>query len=413
MSEGRPYPSVTITRKGERLLASGHCWAYADEIGGAEELGPDVQLVDVRSQKGSYLGTGWLNPRSKIRVRILSTNANDRFDEAFFLRRVRYAWEYRKVVLSGATRACRLIASEADQLPGLTVDRYGDVLVARTLSAGMEGVKPLVFSALAQVLAEDGEPIAGIYERNDSSTRALEGLDQQTGWYEGPGVPLPVAGYPTEVRISENGVLYDVDVAEGQKTGFFLDQKLNRAAAARIAPGKTVLDCFTHIGSFGLNAALAGAAHVHSVDISESAIERARHNARINGLGPDRIDFEVADVFELLDRLEQERRGAYDYVILDPPAFAKTRRAVSSALRGYHDINVKAMRILPRGGYLATASCSHFVTDDLFREMLARSARDAHVSLRQIEARQQSPDHPVLWGVPETSYLKFYLFQVV
>lgn len=177
MSEGRPYPSVTITRKGERLLASGHCWAYADEIGGAEELGPDVQLVDVRSQKGSYLGTGWLNPRSKIRVRILSTNANDRFDEAFFLRRVRYAWEYRKVVLSGATRACRLIASEADQLPGLTVDRYGDVLVARTLSAGMEGVKPLVFSALAQVLAEDGEPIAGIYERNDSSTRALEGLD--------------------------------------------------------------------------------------------------------------------------------------------------------------------------------------------------------------------------------------------
>lgn len=409
----RPYPIVTVNEKAARALRAGHPWVYGAETAGPDGPYENGDLVDVVTAKGRWMGTGFLNDHSKIRVRLISRNTNDRFDEAFFLRRVRYAWEYRKTVLSGATRACRLIASEADQLPGLTVDRYGDVLVARTLSAGMEGVKPLVFSALAQVLAEEGEPIAGIYERNDSSTRALEGLGQQTGWYEGPGVPLPEAGYPTEVRISENGVLYDVDVAEGQKTGFFLDQKLNRAAAARIAPGKTVLDCFTHIGSFGLNAALAGAAHVHSVDISESAIERARHNARINGLGPDRIDFEVADVFELLDRLEQERRGAYDYVILDPPAFAKTRRAVSSALRGYHDINVKAMRILPRGGYLATASCSHFVTDDLFREMLARSARDAHVSLRQIEARQQSPDHPVLWGVPETSYLKFYLFQVV
>lgn len=411
----RAFPVATVTRKAEQLLRGGHVWVYDTEVEGIEgwSEADGVALVDVRSRKGTYLGTGWINPLSKMRVRILSTNANDRFDDAFWLRRAAYAWEYRKTVLPGQTGACRLIASEADQMPGLTVDRYGDILVARCLCAGMEREKGRVFASLARVLADDGQPVRGIYERNDSRTRELEGLPQQTGWFAGEGVPMPGDPSLGTARIEENGVLYDVDFAAGQKTGFFLDQKLNRAAAARIARGRRVLDCFTHVGTFGLNCVRGGAAHVHSVDISESAIESARHNAAINGFCDEQVTYQVANVFDLLEELEANRCHDYDYIILDPPAFAKTRKAVHNALSGYREINARAMRILPRGGYLATASCSHFVTDELFCSAIEKAAHDAGVSLKQIEARQQSPDHPVLWGVPETSYLKFYLFQVV
>ncbi len=444
---GRAYPRVQVSAKAERSIKAGHPWIYDAEveaIDGVRAVGAgrapvvatvtelDGKLVDIVSRSGRYLGTAWYNGASKIRARILSTNANDRFDAAFFERRVRYAWTYRKAVLGDAVSACRVIASEADQMPGLTVDRFDDILVARTLCRGMDEAKHLVLPALYHVLTEDGQRINGIYERNDAATRLLEGLEQTCGFYGGNGVPVPRPSEDTEpgtgtggagrstcavdpsrstAHICENGVLYDVDFVGGQKTGFFLDQKLNRMAAARIAPGRTVLDCFTHTGSFGLNAALAGAAHVHSVDISSRAIEMARHNAVLNGLSEAQVDYEVADVFELLERLAGVGHP-YDYVILDPPAFAKNRASVANAMRGYREINRRAMQMLPRGGFLATASCSHFVTDEMFREMLAKASHDTQVSLRQIEARSQAPDHPILWGVPETAYLKFYLFQV-
>lgn len=294
-------------------------------------------------------------------------------------------------------------------MPGLTVDRYDNILVAQVLSLGMERVQDQVFQALWQVLAELGEPVRGIYLRNDVAIRELEGMEQGKGWYPLPGQPLPESPV---TEIVENGVRYQVDVENGQKTGFFLDQKYNRQAVGRIAQNKYVLDCFTHTGSFGLNAALGGAAQVTCVDVSGTAIEMARENAVRNGL-EDRMTFRQADVFQLLTELAEHKCRDYDLIILDPPAFTKSRRTVRDAVRGYKEINLKAMKLLPRGGYLATCSCSHFMNDELFCQMLKSAAHDAAVSLRQIEARQQAPDHPVLWNVPETEYLKFYLFQVV
>jgi 23S rRNA (cytosine1962-C5)-methyltransferase len=408
MKQQRDFPKITVSRKAQAALESGHPWVYDAELTTAHDSLPNGGLVDVVSDKDRYLGTGFLSKESKIRIRIISRNANDTFDDAFFERRVRYAWEYRKTVMADDIGACRVIFGESDQFPGLTVDRYGDLLVAQTLSVGMEKLKPRLFPLIYKVLTGDGQKIGGIYERNDVAIRELEGLKQGRGWFALNGLPQPLSAVTT---IRENGIEYEVDVENGQKTGFFLDQKYNRRAVARLAKGKTVLDCFTHTGSFALNAAIGGAEHVCAVDVSQSAIDMASKNALRNGLG-GRTEFIVADVLDLLSALEKAGDRKYDFIILDPPAFTKSRKTIEGALRGYKEINFRAMKLLPRGGYLATCSCSHFVNDELFRKMLKSAAHDASVQLRQIEARQQSPDHPILWNVPETDYLKFYIFQV-
>ena len=409
MNQKRDYPKINVTQKAERSILAGHPWVYGTEITGGDPCG-DGELADVVSRHGAYLGTGFYNSHSKIRVRLISRNANDRFDEAFYERRLRYAWEYRKTVLGEEDLSCcRIIFGEADFFPGLTVDRFENILVTQTLSLGMERIKPMLFRLLLRILTGDGQKIDGIYERNDSGLRDLEGMKQGRGFFPLDGLPVPKAG---RTVIRENGIEYAVDFESGQKTGFFLDQKYNRRAAAAVARGKRVLDCFTDTGSFALNAAAAGADHVHAVDISESAIRMARENAERNGLS-GRMSFETANVFDLLPSLAESGKKDYDFVILDPPAFTKSRQTVANASRGYREINYRAMKLLPRGGYLATCSCSHFMTDELFRDAVRRAAMDAQVSLRQIEARQQAPDHPILWNVPETSYLKFYLFQVV
>lgn len=404
----RQYPIVTVTKKAERSLDGGHPWIYDGEILSAEGC-TDGDLCDVTSEKGKYLGTGFYNSHSRIRVRIISRNANDRFDEAFWERRLRHAWEYRKTVMGYDVSCCRIIFGEADFFPGLTVDRFSDILVTQVLSLGIEKLKGILFPLLYKILREDGEEIAGIYERNDVAIRELEGMEQGQGWFPLPGVPVPDK---TSTEIIENGIRYEVDFINGQKTGFFLDQKYNRQAVAKIAKGRRVLDCFTHTGSFALNAAMGGAKHVRAVDISEMAVDLARENAKKNGL-ENRMSFLATNVFDLLPEMESSSEEKFDFIILDPPAFTKSRKTVDSATRGYKEINLRAMKLLPRGGYLATCSCSHFMTEDRFIKMLQEAAKDAHVELRQIEARQQAPDHPILWNVPETNYLKFFLFQVV
>lgn len=406
----RPYAKLTITKKGERAARSGHPWVYGEEVTHVEGTYQTGDIVDVYSDKDRYLGTGFANDISKIRVRIVSRNANDRFDEAFWQRRVKYALDYRKTVMGDKDFACcRLIFGDADDMPGLTVDRYNDVLVAQTLCYGMDQVKPVIFKALVDELAAMGVTIRGIYERNDVKVRELDGMEEYKGWYQADFLPQPGSVLTT---IDENGILYDVDVEIGQKTGFFLDQKYNRLAVAKIAAGKHVLDCFTHTGAFALNAAKGGAASVTAVDISQEAVDMTNENIRRNGL-EDIVTAKQANVFDLLTDLADHKCHDYDFIILDPPAFTKSGHTVHNAIRGYKEINLKAMKLLPRGGYLATCSCSHFMRDDLFRRMLHDAAKDAGVRLRQIEGRQQSPDHPILWNVPETNYLKFYLFQVV
>ena len=409
MKAQRDYPKFTITQKGTRWVENGHPWIYEAEVLSEEGNAENGSLVDAVSEKGKYLGTGFLSRNSKIRIRLVSRNANDRFDESFWRRRVQYAWDYRKAVMGDDIGACRVIFGEADAFPGLTVDRFNDILVAQTLSIGIERIKPILFPILVDVLNADGANIKGIYERNDVAIRSLEGMEQGKGWFELPGIQTPESAVTT---ISENGIEYLVDVENGQKTGFFLDQKYNRQALARIAKGRKVLDCFTHTGSFALNAAKGGAEHVTAVDISETAIEMAKANAARNGLS-ERMDFVTADVFDLLTELLASGKKPYDLIILDPPAFTKSRKTVNAAERGYREINSAALKLLPLGGYLATASCSHFMQTELFEKMLVRAAADAGVQLRQIEQRQQAPDHPILWNVPETDYLKFYLFQIV
>ena len=442
MKAQRPYPRVTITPKGERALSSGHPWVYEGEVlsvEGASGQGDEVDngsLVDVVSRKGSYLGTGLISKQSKIRIRLITRNANDAFNRAFWKRKVAWAWEYRKTVMGSDSSCCRVLFSEADGFPGLVVDRFNDVLVAETLSVGMERLKPVIFSVLLEVLAEDGVAIRGLYERNDAATRKLEGLEQTAGWFAGareggeaveserageaassldplaPGAPGTEAFGSAATEIVENGVRYEVDFANGQKTGFFLDQKYNRAAVAKLARGRHVLDCFTHTGSFALNAAHGGAAYVNAVDISELAVAQARKNAQLNGL-EDGMDFTAANVFDLLSELDAAHDKTYDFIVLDPPAFTKSRKTIQQAARGYKEINYRAMKLLPRGGYLATCSCSHFMDTERFKGVVASAAHDAGVQLRQIEQRQQAPDHPIVWGIPETDYLKFFIFQVV
>ena len=407
MKQERIYPRFTVTKKAEISIKAGHPWVYGEEITTGENI-ENGSAVDVISQKGSYLGTGIYSEKSKIRIRLLTRNANDRLDEAFFTRRISYALDYRTTVMGEDISASRLIFGEADGIPGLTIDYYDGIVSVQVLSYGIEIRKDMIFRALIGELLRRNMKFSGIFERNDVAIRELEGLTEYKGWYErdfAPHVSFPV----TEIK--ENGIIYKVDVENGQKTGFFLDQKYNRLAVSKIAKGKKVLDCFTHTGSFALNAAMGGAAHVTAVDVSSQAIEMAKANAARNGLD-GRMDFLCTDVFDLLPSL-CESRTDYDMIILDPPAFTKSRKTISGAERGYKEINYRAMKLLPRGGYLATCSCSHFMDNRLFVRMLESAAADADVSLKLIEARRQSPDHPTLLSVPETDYLKFYLFQVI
>ena len=407
----RTYSKVVINKKALRMAQTGHPWVYGEEVVRIDGLWQAGDLVDVYSEKNKYVGTGFINDISKIRVRLVSRNANDTFDDAFWRRRVDYALSYRRTVMGEKDfSCCRLIFGDADEMPGLTVDLFNDVLVTQTLCYGMDRIKERIFKPLVEGLSSYGIHIRGIYERNDVKVRELDGLTQYKGWYEAPWLPER-PGKPM-TTICENDIFYDVDIENGQKTGFFLDQKYNRLAVSRLAAGKHVLDCFTHTGAFALNAARGGAAFVTAVDISEEAVERTISNIEKNDFSPT-VKAVQANVFDLLTQLAEEKNRDYDFIILDPPAFTKSGHTLKNAYRGYKEINLKAMKILPRGGYLATCSCSHFMTDEIFRRMLKEAADDAGVSLRQIEGRQQSPDHPILWNVRETDYLKFYLFQVV
>ncbi len=406
MKTKRAFPRMVVNKKAETSLRSGHPWVYGAEVLEKEPT-ENGSVVDVFSEKGTYLGSGFYNEQSKILVRVLSKNANDAFDEAFFRRRIRYAIDYRKTVMGEDFNACRLIFGEADGLPGWTVDRFEDVLVTEVLSLGIEVRKGMLLTLLREELEKDGVAVRVIYERNESPLRLKEGLEQGKGYVDLPGLETEGTGL---VKITENGIRYEVDYVNGQKTGFFLDQKYNRRAAARLAKGKRVLDCFTHTGAFALNCARAGAASVTAVDVSELALDEVARNAALNGLNVMPLK---ADVFDLLTELTAQKCRDYDYIILDPPAFTKSNATAKAAFNGYKQINRMAMKLLPRGGYLATCSCSHFMYEDQFKRMLLEAAQEADVSLRFIEQRQQGPDHPILPTVPETYYLKFYLLQVL
>ena len=399
--------AIVTLKKGEgRTIKAGGAWVFNNEIETITGRFHNGDLVIVHDFDGYPMGKGYINQNSKIRVRLLTRHVNQEIDESFFQMRLQNAWNYRKDTVD--TSSCRLVFGEADFLPGIVIDKYEDVLVMECLTLGMERYKEQLANLMKQILQKDGIQIRGVYERSDAKEREKEGLSRVKGFIG--------AEFDTNVEITENGVRYMVDVVNGQKTGFFLDQKYNRLAVAKLSRGKRVLDCFTHTGSFGLNAAKGGAEYVLSVDISESAVEMAQKNAKANGLD-GKVEYLAANVFDLLPKLSEgemiNRYGKFDFIILDPPAFTKSRQTVESAMRGYKEINLRAMRLLPRGGYLATCSCSHFMTEQLFVKMLHQAEADAGVSLRQIEARQQSPDHPILWNVEETNYLKFYLFQVV
>lgn len=411
MKSTRNYPKVYISKRAyERQKSSQHPWVYDNEIVKTEGEYTNGDIVDVFAEKGAYIGSGFINDNSKIRVRIISRNANDIFDESFWERRVRYAIAYRETVLplDEDNNCRRLIHGESDGFSGLTLDQYGNVLVSQVLSLGIEKRKKEIYDQILRVLHEgsDSKDIYHIYERNDVNIRDLEGLEQGKAWYLGEGQTQPES---TEIQIIENGIKYLVDFENGQKTGFFVDQKMNRRAVASISKGKTVLDCFTHTGSFGLNAARGGAKKVVSLDISERAIEQAKKNVSLNYKDSSLIEFEVADAF---DYLETIKKNDFDFIILDPPAFTKSRKTIHNAYDGYKRINYLAMKALPRGGYLATCSCSHFMSHENFKKMLLDAAREAGVELKQIEERQQGADHPILLNVPETDYLKFFIFQV-
>ena len=407
----RTLKKVTVNKKAENAVRNGHPWVYGEEITHTDGNIAGGEIVDVFSSKNRYLGSGFYNPASKITVRIISTNANDKFDAEFFKRRFKYAVDYRKTCLGGNIDCCRLVFGDSDFFPGLIVDKFGSCLVTQIMSLGIEIRKDILFPALIDLLRADGEKIDVLYERNDAAVRTKEGLELYKGYYSYDGLLSDKERGSSETEITENGIKYIIDYIKGQKTGFFLDQRFNRICAASVAEGKTVLDCFTHTGAFAFNCAKGGAKHVTAVDISQEAINESKRNCELNGI--KNVDFLCEDVFELLTRLYNENDKTYDYIILDPPAFTKSRSTVTAAYNGYKEINLKAMRLLPRGGWLATCSCSHFMTDSLFRKMLLDAANDANVSVRIAEYRQQACDHPVLLSVPETQYLKFYLVQIV
>ena len=392
-----------ILKKGEgRYLKSGGAWIYDNEIEKISGTFEEGDIVDVLDFDGWFMGKGFINTRSKITVRMLTRKKGQEIDDAFLRMRVKNAWEYRKTVMD-ELGSCRVIFGEADFLPGLTVDKYEDVLVVESLALGIDRLKEKIIGILKEILREDGTAIRGVYERSDAKVRDLEGMEPAKAFIGEP--------FDTKVQITENGVKYMVDVKDGQKTGFFLDQKYNRRAVARLCKGKEVLDCFTHTGSFALNAAKAGAAHVTAVDASELAICQAKENAALNGVS-DIVDFRVEDVFELLPALMDEGKK-YDVVILDPPAFTKSRETIKKAVKGYREINMRGLKLVKDGGYLATCSCSHFMDEQLFLTTIREAASLSHRRITRVEFRQQAPDHPVLiCGNENSYYLKFVIYQV-
>ena len=391
---------VTLKQGEGRSFKAGGLWIYDNEIESIRGTFKNGATVTVHDFNGYPLGRGFINQNSKIRVRMMTRDAAQEIDSAFLERRVRAAWEYRKKTVD--TSACRVIFGEADFLPGLVIDKFADVLVVESLALGIDKMKLEIVELLKKVLLEGGIAIRGVYERSDAKERLKEGMDRIKGFI-GPE-------FNTDVEIVENGVRYIVDVKDGQKTGFFLDQKYNRLAMQRLCKDAEVLDCFTHTGSFALNAGIAGAKHVLGVDASELAVAQARENAALNGLS-DTVEFRCADVFDLLPALEAEGRQ-FDVVILDPPAFTKSRNSIKNAVKGYREINLRGMKLVRDGGFLATCSCSHYMNAELFAQTIGQAARNAHCRLRQVEFRTQSPDHPILWSADESYYLKFYIFQV-
>ncbi len=394
--------AAAILKKGEgRLLKAGGLWVYDNEIDRVEGDFTDGDMINVLDFDGYPLGRGFINPHSKIRIRIMSRRADQEIDGDFLRMRVRQAWEYRKKVID--TSSCRIIFGEADFLPGLVVDKFSNVLVVQSLALGIDRLKGQILQYLTETLAQDGIEIQGIYERSDAKVRRQEGMELHKGFIG--------EAFDTKVQIEENGVRYWVDVENGQKTGFFLDQKNNRRAIQRLCGGAHVLDCFTHTGSFALNAGLAGAKHVLGVDASETGISQAEENARLNGLSQV-VDFQCADVFELLPEFERQGQK-FDVVILDPPAFTKARNSVKNAVKGYREINLRGIKLVKNGGFLATCSCSHFMTQEMLAKTILQAARSAHRRLRQVEFHTQAPDHPILWAADESYYLKFFIFQVL
>ena len=396
------YNTIVTLKKGEgRTLKAGGAWVYDNEIDSIMGSFENGDIVTVHDFDGYFLGYGFINTKSKITVRILSRKKDTVIDDVFLEERVQAAWDYRKQVID--TGSCRLIFGEADFLPGIVVDKFADVLVVESLALGIDKLKLQILDAVKRVLSKDGITVRGIYERSDAKVREQEGMERYKGFIGEP--------FDTRVEIVENGVKYIVDVEDGQKTGFFLDQKKNRAAMHSVCKGKRVLDCFTHTGSFALNAGIAGATEVIGVDASELGVEQARENARLNGL-EDKVSFVCADVFDFLPALE-EKGEKFDVVILDPPAFTKSRNSIKNAVKGYREINVRGMKLVKDGGFLATCSCSHFMDPELFHKTIMEAARGAHKRLRQVEFRTQAPDHPILWAADSSYYLKFYIFQVV
>lgn len=393
--------AVVTLKKGEgRMLKSGGAWIFDNEIDSVLGEFDDGDIVLVHDFDGYPMGRGFINRHSKIRVRMLTRNIDQEIDEEFFRMRLKDAWEYRKKTVD--TSSCRIVFGEADFLPGMVIDKFSDVLVFQALALGIDRYKELVIELLREILLEDGIRIRGVYERSDAKEREKEGLKKVKGFLG--------EEFDTNVEIVENGVRYIVDVKDGQKTGFFLDQKYNRLAIQKLCKNAKVLDCFTHTGSFALNAGIAGAESVLGVDASDLAVNQARENADLNGLS-DRVKFISRDVFELLPELEKQGEK-YDVVILDPPAFTKSRSSIKNAVKGYREINLRGMKLVKDGGFLATCSCSHFMDYELFTKTIAQAAKNVHVRLRQVEFRTQSPDHPILWAADESYYLKFYIFQV-
>ncbi len=396
-----------VLKKGEgRTIKAGGSWVFDNEINRVEGDFQNGDIVEVTDHDGYFMGYGFINTNSKIRVRMMSRKKEHPVNEELIETRIRNAWDYRKEVMDTEDYeklSCRLVFGEADYLPGITIDKFSDILVIESLALGTDRMKELILDTCKKVLSEDGVNIRGIYERSDAKVREQEGLERIKGFIGEP--------FDTKVLIEENGVKYYVDVENGQKTGFFLDQKNNRRAIASLCKGKKVLDCFTHTGSFGLNAAKAGASSVLAVDASDVGCAQAEENAKLNGL-EDIISFKCADVFELLPDLERQGEK-YDVVILDPPAFTKSRASVKKAVTGYREINIRGMKLVKNGGFLATCSCSHFMEEELFAKTIREAARSAHKQLRQVEFRQQAADHPILWSNDASYYLKFYIFQVV
>ena len=398
----RDYAKITVSRKGEPFLKKGQTRMYANNVVSMSEGAENGSPADIVTEDGEYIGTGYLSLNSHVRVRILTRDPDILLDRAFYQSRFRDAWRYRRAVCGSETDNCRLVFSEADRLPGLVADRYNDLIVTQISTCGMEKNKDMIYGAMLDVMQEEGQVIHGIYERNDTPSRTKEGLPLYKGFWKDTGMS------PRTV-IRENGLKLNVDVENGQKTGYFLDQKSNRLLIRSLAKDMTVMDCFSHTGGFALNAAYGGAKHVDAVDISRTALQQAEANAVLNGL-EKRMSFVQADVFEHLGTIE---KGTYDLIILDPPAFTKSRRTHDHAFQGYKRINKKAMELLNDGSYLATCSCSRFMESQDFEIMLRESAEEAGVMLKQLSCTQQNADHPILWNNEDTSYLKFYLFQIL